>query len=182
MLREWVVSEDLPASEFDASKQVVTGASLRVQERPLTSRRESQIPLAERDERVAYDKIAAVHNFHAPAWGAPALNRDLTLEVEIADVVQPVDKRELLEAESRAMALGASSAIDLIQRLEDVGRDDAVKIYERVRADMALFPPTVADTEPDNDGPRLADVASAEDVAPDMVLDGNASVLDAIPS
>lgn len=177
-IRLGIVTEELPADEFDPSKKIVTGAAQKVREAPLRQRRENQIPLADIDEAEAWQKIVAVHNVHAPTWMRPMLNPNFELEVEVAEVNPPVDKRELLEAEARSQAMGASSTIDTIQRAENIDRHSAIRQFERVRQDNILYPPMVPMTI--NDGPRIADIASRQ--APDPVTDNNDSVLDAIES
>lgn len=188
LTRLWMISEDLPASELDRSKQVVTGATLRVQEQPLLQRREAQIPLAREDERIAWRRLRAVHNFHAPDWGVPILNPTTELDVELADVEIPVDAREAQETIARSMALGSASVIDLIQAEHRVPRHQAIRIYERIQADREAYP---IKGEPASQvaGQKPADVEAPEngadngaDAAPslsDLARDGADSVTDA---
>lgn len=150
--------EDLPISEFDESKQVVTGAALQVQERALLARRESLVPLAWEDERAAFSKLRAVHNLHTQGlpgskWTLPTLSEGLELEVEIADVAEPIDSAQLQDALFRDIAIGAASVIDYIQKRDGVSRASAVKTYHRVRLDSENFP---AQTIVPHEGPKPA--------------------------
>jgi hypothetical protein len=164
-VRLWTLSEDLPTSEFDDAKQVVTGAALRVQQGPLLARREAQVPLAEEDERQAWRRLRSVHNVHASTWNVARLREDTEMDVEIGQVHLPVDQRELLDVASRSLALGTRSVIDVIQEQANVDRPTAIRIYERVAADREAYPIAVgsSDLAAMQDGPRLADVAEPGD-------------------
>lgn len=140
LTRLWMISEDLPANELDKSKQVVTGATLKVQERPLISRMEAQAPLASRDEARSWAKFREVHNRFADMWGVESLDPDTVMEVEVADMLIPMDAREQQEVAARDMALGAASTIDHIQARFGVPRHKAIDIWHRVQDDMDDFP------------------------------------------
>jgi hypothetical protein len=167
-VRLWTLSEDLPIAEFDDAKQVVTGAALRVQQAPLHARREAQVALAEEDERQAWRRLRGVHNLHtslAPAgsaWTQPLLAEAADLEVEIAEMAVPTDARELLEAAGKSLVLGTLSMIDVIQRQHNVGRADAIKIYERLRSDREEYPSATPTPGEVQDGPRVAEDGRAD--------------------
>lgn len=144
--------EDLPVSEFDEAKQIVTGAALRVQSGPLLARREAQIELVPEDERMAYRRFRAIHNLHRTNWpGAPELDPSTDIEIEIAPLDIPTDERQTIEADAKAIALGLRSEIDAIQRLHNVSRSQAIEIWQRVSRDARDYPsrsPRAQPTEP----------------------------------
>lgn len=82
---------------------MVTGAALRVRERGITARREAQVTLAQRDERLAWEKIRAIHNVHTSDWDARPLNEDLELRVEDkpTSIDVPTDPKELRDVASQ---------------------------------------------------------------------------------
>lgn len=161
MMRLWALSEDLPDDEFHKGKSVLTGAALKVLERPLTARRAAQVPLASEDERWAFAKFRAVHNVHASAWGAKTLREDLDLEVELASPDQPIDEAEILKNGASSMALGTKSRIDVAQEQHGVSRAEALRLVERVDDDRKLYPPPV-DPSKLQEGPRMAEVKEDE--------------------
>jgi hypothetical protein len=185
-VRLWTLSEDLPASEFDKAKQVVTGATLRVQNGPLLARRVAQVPLAIADEAIAYRKLRAVHNIHVASpggakWGLPLLDETTSLEIEVADVDIPTDLKEVQEAGARSLALGTKSLIDLIMAEQNCSRAAAIKIYERVKLDNDSYPARIAAAS--TSGPRLSNVPNGPEAnIPNgpAQLAGKASVVDAI--
>ena len=181
LVRLWTLSEDLPASEFDRSKQVVTGATLRVQNRPLIARREAQLPLAESDERVAWAALRGVHNVHADGWGLPRLAEDTELEVELAPVDVPSEARELLEAAAKSLVLGSKSVIDLIQAEANVSRAQAIRIFERVAADREAYPPP-ASPRLVEEGPAVAEPPAPEPPGSLVEELGAPSMVDALAS
>lgn len=157
LVRLWTLSEDLPASEFDRHKQVVTGAARRVESAPLLARREAQVPLAEMDERLAYEKFRAVHNYHREDGWVRTLVPDRHLEVDIPDLDIPEDTQARQEANSRALALGTKSMIDVIMEDRGCPRHQAIKLYERIREDSEKYPSLLT---PETDqsglsGPRM---------------------------
>lgn len=137
LIRYWTLSEDLPAEEFSSSRQIVTGAALKVLDRPLMARREAQIPLASEDERLAYRKIRAVHNYHADAWNMPPLAVDTELEVDIADLDIPVDGATLAAELTSTIAMGTESKVGAIQKMRAVPRHKAQQILTQVATDKA---------------------------------------------
>ena len=185
----WLLGEDMPLSDFDKSTQVLTGAALLVQERALNARREGQVPLALEDERLAWRKLRAIHNLHTAAnrsgtWDLPALAEDTDLEVEIAEVTQPIDAEQLQNAMFRDISGGAASIIDYIQARDSVSRKVAIETYERVKEDMLAYPPGQLAPAP---GPQTA--AIGEDTEePEMPTEregaaemmGTASVVDGL--
>lgn len=145
-VRLWTLSEDLPATEFDRSKQQVTGASLKVQLQPLIARRNDMVPLAREDERMLFERFRAVHNVHVASgigkWkDQKTIAEDLKCCVEIADINIPTDAKELQDAGSRSIMMGTGSVIDQIQAERRVSREDAIKIYARVKQDLIDYPP-----------------------------------------
>lgn len=139
LLRMWTLSEDLPAEEFQPGRQVVTGAALRVLDRPLLSRRESQIPMAIEDEAAGYRKLRAVWNVHAETWGRAPLDETTELSVEIADLDIPVDGASQQEQLKLSLELGTMSKVDAIQRDRCVSRAKALQILAQVQADTAAL-------------------------------------------
>jgi len=180
LLRLFSTSEYLPANEFDPSKQLVTGAAYRVQLQPLQDRREDQIPLVLPDERGMYDRLRAVHNVHAVAWGADILDTDVQLELEVPDLEAPTTETEAGNLAARQLAIGTASVIDLLQRESGCTRAEAIRRYERILGDLERYPSRLAGAAPDVTGPRPAASARPPDNAPDAVLDGRDSVVDAI--
>lgn len=162
MVKLWVGSEDLPTEEFQKGRQVVTGASLRVQEAPLLARREAQVALAPEDERIGFECLRAVHNLHAVAWGAPLLPGDAEMEVEIGDPNLPVDARELYDVGLKGIAAGTWSRIDLIKAERNVSRYEAIRVYERVKRDNEEYPgPVTVATETETEPAIPGDVEGA---------------------
>lgn len=163
LIRFWTISEDLPGNEFDKSKQVVTGAALKVQMAPLVSRREAQIPLAVRDEKIAFRKFRAVHNLHtSPDWYVPALDENTELMVELGDGSPPTDMREFQDASAKSIALGTASVIDVIQRERNVTRPQAIEIYERVQKDLEEYPVPSIPVPIEQKGPKMTDTTQAK--------------------
>lgn len=145
-VRMWTLSEDLPATEFDRTKQQETGAALRVHMEPLLSRRRDLVPLAVQAERQLWQRYMGVHNVHASAglraWAGVAPFPDgLTVDVEIADLEVPTDIKEVQGAASQAIVVGTGSTIDMIQAERGCSRAQAIRIYERVQRDMKAYPP-----------------------------------------
>lgn len=166
LIRYWMISEDLPSTEFDRSKQMVTGAALKVQERPLIARQEAQIPMAKHDERLAWRKFRAVHNYHADNWGRLQLDQDYEMDVEIADLVIPYDTRDVQETGVRGMALSTHSVIDVIQMVYNMPRNRAIEVYERVKADQEAYPITLVDDRSIDQGDENEN--NALEVPPDL--------------
>lgn len=156
-LKLLVLSESLPLGLFDDQRQVVTGAALRVQLGPLEDRRTAQAPLAIRDERELWKIYVAEHNDHAGSWGKDALAADTTMDVELADLNIPIDPREAQQASASAIALGTRSVIDVIQAEHRCTRPQALRVYERVKADLLSYPPP-SKPGAQIEGPRLAGV------------------------
>lgn len=167
-IRMWLLSEDLPVSEFDKSKQVVTGATLKVQERPLINRQEAQIPMAEANERKAWRKFRSLHNAHADEWGAAILSENTEMQATIAPLHIPVDQREQGEVLMAQMAAGWISEIDAIQRVHNLPRDKAIEHYHRVVEDNGMFPlPSVGGQEEPEEEPdsMLSGLGAVDSVA-----------------
>lgn len=178
----FAIGENLPSSEFEPGGSIVTGAALRVLLAPLLDRREDQVPLVVPDERRAWAKLISVHNTHAAKWDRPTLDPTLVLDLEVPDLEAPTTETEMGNLTSRQLAVGTASTIDLIQREYGCTRDQAIARYERIQKDFALYPPRVAPTV-EQTGPRMSEVREAPtpaDRAPDAILDGRASVLDAL--
>lgn len=180
LLRLLATSEYLPSNEFDPSKQLVTGAAYRVQLQPLQDRREDQLPLVVPDERALYARLRSVHNTHAIGWGVDLLDDDVELELELPDLEAPTTETEAGNLAARQLAIGTASVIDLIQRETGSTRADAIRRYERVMADLEKYPARVAQGAAAISGPRPAEGPRPPDLAPDAVLDGRDSVVDAI--
>lgn len=175
-VRLWTLSEDLPASEFDRNKQVVTGAARRVESAPLLARREAQVPLAETDERLAYQRFRSVHNYHRSEGWVRTLGTERHLEVDIPDLDIPEDVQARYEANARALALGTKSMIDIIMEDRGIPRHQAIKLYGRIKEDFELYPSLLTgSTDQSNiNGPRLTAPSS-----PAEMVDGD-SQADAI--
>lgn len=180
LLRLFSTSEFLPANEFDPGRQLVTGAAYRVQLQPLQDRREDQIPLVLPDERGMYARLRSVHNVHAVAWGADILDDDVELELEVPDLEAPTTETEAGNLAARQLAIGTASVIDLIQRESGCTRAEAIRRYERILGDLERYPARVAAAAPDVSGPRPTEAPRPPDLAPDAVLDGQDSVMDAV--
>ena len=157
LTRLFLTSENMSPDDLSKGLTPHTGAALRVRERGLASRREEQIPLSRRDERVAWNALRRVHNVHAPTWGVRQLDETLDMNVTLADMDVPVDQRELLDAASRKMALGLASTIDTIQVLEGVTREQAIARYKQVKQDAEDYPPLQPPT-PEAEPGAFADV------------------------
>lgn len=139
ILRMWTLSEDLPAEEFQPGRQVVTGAALRVLDRPLLARREAQIPLAAGDEAASWRKLRGVWNVHASSWGVELLAEDTELEADIADLEIPVDGAAQQEQLKLSLELGTKSKLDAIKEERNVPRHKAIQILAQVQADNQLL-------------------------------------------
>jgi len=147
-VRLFTLSEDLPSSEFDRSKQVVTGAARLVEEQPLRARQKDIEDLAKLDEAQAWRIFRSVHNFHAEAWGVPEFRADTDMEVGFKALEAPTDEEKTQGSVIRDVAMGAASNIDYIERVYGLNRDEAVNRYHQVRADLEAFPlstPAVSD-------------------------------------
>lgn len=179
LLRLFSTSEYLPANEFDPAKSLVTGAAYRVQLQPLQDRREDQISLVVPDERAMLRRLLAVHNVHAATWQVPTLDPELQLDLEVPDLEAPTTETEAGNLAARQLAVGTASVIDLIQRESACSRSEAIARYERIRSDLERYPSRLV-SPPAVDGPRPAGERRPPDEAPDAVLDGRDSVLDAV--
>ena len=154
LIRIMSISEDLPASEFDESKQIVTGAARLVEEGPLRSRREARRALAEDAERKAYSKYAEVHNFHhGPAWTA-RMNTTAVLDLEVAPDSNPLDAEDVLTTNKLGLEQGILSIVDATARFYDVGRAEAIRILIRVAEDQEAYAPKTEEPDPPNTQPE----------------------------
>lgn len=172
LLRFWAVSEDLPSSEWDKNKTILTGVALMVQERPLDSRREERLPMAAENESLAFRLWRPVHNVNAFSWNVPSLPDDLELGVQLGSTKAPVNQRELQESSFGEIAIGAASVIDYLMAARGMNRADAIKEYERVQIDLDKYPTVKNPGMFASTGPKLAGVgASPEplDSAPSVV-------------
>lgn len=170
LLATWSISEDLPADEFDRSKSMVTGVALLVRERGLNARRRELIPLAEEDERLLYERIAAVNNLHRDDWKLPELPVDVELVMQAGELRPPRDPAELISTYAKEIALGTKSLIDLIMAMESCDRPAAIRRYEQAALDLETYP-VRQNPGSMQEGPKLAGV----DGAPvDGALDPNA--------
>lgn len=146
-VRLWSLSEDLPISEFDRAKQMVTGAALKVASQPLIARRADQVPLACADERAAFERYRAVHNEHATASEAQAWQEretiadDLELDVEIAEMDVPTDKAEIQDVGAKQIMMGTGSVIDQIEAEYGIPRHEAIERYAQIQKDLDEYPP-----------------------------------------
>lgn len=144
LLATWCISEDLPANEFDRSKSIVTGVALMVQERGLNVRRRELVPLAELDERLAYERFTAIHNLHCMSWGLEPLATDVELLMQAGEIRPPRDPAELIENTLKEVALGTASPIDLIMRLHGCDRPTAIRMWRQAQDDLEAYPPRQA--------------------------------------
>lgn len=186
-IRMFLLSEGLPIDMLDPGRQVQTGARLKQEMAGLSERRKSQAPMAVGDERSAFSRYRAVHNYHARAWGAAPMPGDVRLDVEIAPLDLPVDAQELVQVGSRNMALGTDSRITLIMAQRSCSRSQALKFADQVDADNVSHPPPIGlDKVVEQElGPKAATPATGKNTTPDIVLDQGGedsrdSVLDAI--
>jgi hypothetical protein len=127
-----------------------------------------------------YARLRAVHNVHAVAWGADILDDDVELELEVPDLEAPTTETEAGNLAARQLAIGTASVIDLIQRESGCTRAEAIRRYERILGDLERYPARVAAAAPDVSGPRPTEAPRPPDLAPDAVLDGQDSVMDAV--
>jgi hypothetical protein len=146
-VRLWSLSEDLPISEFDRAKQMVTGAALKVASQPLLTRRADQVQLACSDERAAFERYRAVHNEHAANSEAPLWQEremiadDLELDVEIAEMDIPTDKAEIQDVGAKQIMMGTGSVIDQIEAEYGIPRHEALEKYAQIQKDLSDYPP-----------------------------------------
>lgn len=171
-MRFWALSEDLPSSDFDANKTILTGVALMVQERPLDARRAERTPLAASNESLAYRLWQPVHNDNAGVWGVPVLSDRLELGAALGATKEPTNARELHEAYFGELAIGSLSLIDFIMAARSINRADAIKEYARVQADRESYPAAENPGAMASEGPRLPGVnATPEpiDSAPSVV-------------
>lgn len=162
MVRLQAISEDLPASEFDKSKQIVTGAARKIEEGPLRARRDARRALAEQDEKKAYGRYVQVHNYHSTQWMDATQLADHGLDIEYAPMSNPLDAKEVQEANANGMEQGTRSRVDAVMAEHDVGRPEAIRIIRRVDKDMEDFPPPKKPAPqipgaPDGENPPEAD-------------------------
>lgn len=134
------LSESLPADYFSAHRPVLTGPAMKAAERDLEARRQRQQPLAMNDERRAFKKIRAIHNYFAKEWGMAPLDMDLALHASFGRQWQPVDASELQAVWGYDLAIGAGSMIDYLQERRNVDRGTAIEIFEEVQIDRKRYP------------------------------------------
>lgn len=180
MIRLFTLSEDLPASEFDHSKTVLTGLAKKLECQPLIARREGQLLLARRDEVLLYRKLRDVHNLHTQRaagrgletkWDLPELSEAFDISVDFAPINIPVDASEFQEGIARSIALGTKSTVDAVQEESGMTREEAKNKLERVKQDDKDFPPRIAD-------PSLERGTKMTTTNPDSVMtDGKNSVV-----
>jgi len=162
-IRDFSTGEDLPVSEFDSSKTILTGAALKVQQGPLLERREEQLPLAKDDELHMYRKLRAVHNLHAGStdkWDIPELDEKYDISIDFSPASIPIEASELDETITRNLAVGFISMVDGLQMKAGIDREEAKMQLKRVREDDKDFPPRmnmVADRGPKMTKPTAAD-------------------------
>lgn len=151
------LSESLPGDYFSSQRAIQTGPALKVAERDLEARRQRQAPLAVNDERRAFKKVRAIHNYFASEWDMDELNNELTLEASFGRQWQPVDAKELQETWFKDIAIGAGSLIGYLQERFNVDRHQAIDIYKQIQADRETYP-VAAQQNPAAmiDGPRAA--------------------------
>ena len=155
-VRLQAISEDLPASEFDKSKQIVTGSARKIEEAPLRARRDARRALAEHDERKAYSRYVQVHNYHGTGWSVkPLADRDL--DIEYAPMSDPQDPETVQVANEKGMALGTRSRVDAVQAEHDVGRPEAIRIIARVDQDLKDYPKPKSEDPSPFDNPEGAE-------------------------
>lgn len=155
--RVFTLSEDLPTSELSPDKTILTGAALKVEERPLAARRRKQIPLAHQDERLAWGRGGSVLRVHAVQLGITPPPKDLEMVVELAEPDQPTERGDVLEDGAKGIALGVESTIDVLQRLHGCTRSEAIERYERIKADKEAYPP-LGNPGAQQEGPRMTNV------------------------
>jgi len=187
MLAMLAIAESLPPDYFSANRAMHTGPALKVAERDLEARRQRQQPLALEDERRAFQKMRAIHNYFARGWGVRPLGEDLSLSVSFSRQWQPTDTKELQQAAMNDLAIGAMSMIGYLMERYNCDRAAAIEIYEEVQADRDAYP--VKDQQNpaaliDGTNPSLGTGAAAKTPGafnPDLATstDG-ASVVDAV--
>ncbi len=163
LIRLWTLSEDLPSSEFDRTKTIVTGAARKVEMAPLIARRETQLPLARKDEKALYRKIRAVHNVNAAAWGLLPLGPD-NIDVEFGPMNVPSDEVENLAVLEKDLQLGFKSQIDAIQERHQLTRREAVAKAAQIASDNAMFQPPEPQSEPEEQEIETTDEPTDDEV------------------
>ena len=176
------LSEDLPTTEFDRSKAIVTGAALRVASQALLARREGRLMLAQDDEVQLWRKVRAVHNLHtqsaqgtelADKWDLGLLG-PYDISVDFAPVNIPVDSAELHEGLARSIALGTKSLVDAVQEESNITREEAIKKIERVKVDNEKYTPRLMqDPTSFERGPRM----TSQGLEGDLTADNKNSVM-----
>jgi hypothetical protein len=151
------LSESLPPDAFARNRAVRTGPALKVAERDLEARRQRQQPLAIDDERRAFRKIRAIHNYYASEWGLAVIDEDVTVSTSFARQWQPTDTRELQMVGGFDLAIGTASVIDYMQERYACTREEAIDLYDQVQADRSEYP-VAQQQNPASllDGPRNA--------------------------
>ena len=155
--QDWLHAESLPTDSFRQS-QTVTAIGLRTLAQPLQERQESLREPALEFERQLWTAFRAVHNAHADEWDAEDLPENLEIEVELGPLDIPADPKAHVETLNLRLLGKTISPIRYLQRLENVGRQAAIKLYKQDQEDWEEYPLEVA--------PRPGDTPPVRDEAP----------------
>lgn len=151
----WLRAESLPTDSFRQS-QTVTGLGLMQLAKPLQERQESLRQPAIDVERQLWRAYRATHNLFAREWRRDELP-ELELEVDLGPIDIPVEPGASMEVLNLQMLGRAISPITYLMRVHNVGRAEAIRIYEQNEKDRAAYPLTVTprpgDVTPDDNRP-----------------------------
>lgn len=141
----FLLSEDLGPEELRKGRQVVTGAALRVRER---GRAPGESPrFRSRDATSGSPgRRSARSTTSTPRTGASGRSTRTSSSGWRWPIstYRPTDPKELLDVASRKMTLGLASTIDVIQAMENLNREQAIEMYQRVQDDFEQYPPQKA--------------------------------------
>lgn len=167
--QKWLRSESLPTDTFRQS-QNVTALGLRQLAQPLQERQESLRQPAIQTERDLWRALRATHNLYASQWRQPQLE-DYDIEVELGPIDIPTDPRVQIETLNLMALAHAISPIQYLQRVHNVTRDEAIRLYEQIAQDREDYPLEVR-AQPGDVVPEPPDPNPAASVTQAMLADG----------
>lgn len=121
-------SYDLPADTFDDNRKPESGVARRIANSPLHRMRNAYAQRLAGFESDLFARMAVIHNRQS----APnnALPEGLSVRVTPALQNTPLDPVEQLEVDSRRLAQGVISPVDLIMRDRGCDEETAARVYQ----------------------------------------------------
>lgn len=155
LIQSWASSESIPVESLLRKRGDMTGDAILASERDLEARRIKRRASAVRNERLAFEIFARVHN----AISSQIIPDDLPLTVILGRTWRAKSPQEKQQILYREMAAGLASSIDYVQQMHGVSRREAIEIYHQTQLDRTQYPLQSAQSPGSiigDDGPRAA--------------------------